>query len=73
MSVDPNLIPLSKMLVETYGREQALKYALTGGDDYQLAYTAAYCEQGICIGEVVAGKSVNVLGVDIIEGGFKHF
>jgi thiamine-monophosphate kinase len=73
MNIDPNNIPLSRMLVEIYGREQALKYALTGGDDYQLAYTAKQCEQGICIGEVVAGQSVNVLGVDIVAGGFQHF
>jgi len=73
MNINPDLIPLSQLLVETYGSEQALKYALTGGDDYQLAYTAKHCDHGICIGEVIAGGRVNVLGVDIIEGGFQHF
>ena len=33
-------IPLSTMLREKYSHAQALKYALTGGDDYQLLFTA---------------------------------
>ncbi|WP_283789069.1 thiamine-phosphate kinase [Bermanella sp. WJH001] len=73
MNIEPNLIPLSPLLIQTYGREQALKYALTGGDDYQLAYTAKQCEQGVCIGEVVEGDNVTVLGLDIITDGFQHF
>jgi thiamine-monophosphate kinase len=73
MNIDPTLIPLSGLLVETYGVEQALQYALTGGDDYQLAYTAKHCNHGIYIGDVVAGDSVTVLGMDITVGGFQHF
>jgi len=33
-------IPLSPMLLEKYSHAQALKYALTGGDDYQVLFTA---------------------------------
>jgi thiamine-monophosphate kinase len=73
MDINPDLIPLSQLLVETYGSEQALQYALTGGDDYQLAYTAQHCDQGICIGEVVEGDNVTILGLDIITDGFQHF
>lgn len=73
MEIDPTLIPLSDLLVNTYGKEQALRYALTGGDDYQLAYTAKHCDQGIYIGDVVAGEGVNVTCVDIDVAGFQHF
>lgn len=73
MEIDPALIPLSDLLVNTYGKEQALHYALTGGDDYQLAYTAKHCDHGIYIGDVVVGKGVKVIGMDIGVGGFQHF
>ena len=73
MDINPDLIPLSQLLVETYGREQALKYALTGGDDYQLAYTAKHCEYGICIGEVIQGSAVHVVGMSVKNTGFQHF
>lgn len=73
MNIDPKLIPLSDLLIKTYGREQALQYALSGGDDYQLAYTAEHCDFGVCIGDVVKGIGVDVLGVNVDAGGFQHF
>ena len=73
MHIDPKRIPLSDLLVKTYGYEQALKYALTGGDDYQLAYTSKHCDQGICIGDVVQGSSVEVMDMNVGTGGFQHF
>lgn len=66
-------IPLSKLLLETAGKQAALQFALSGGDDYQLAYTAADCDQGICIGEVVEGNQVLVDGVVPALKGYQHF
>jgi len=73
MEINANHIPLSKAIVQRYGKDQALQYALTGGDDYQLAYTAKHCEQGIYIGDVVAGREVSVNGCEYSGSGFQHF
>ncbi|GAA6135554.1 thiamine-phosphate kinase [Oceaniserpentilla sp. 4NH20-0058] len=73
MKINPADIPLSDLLVATYGKEQALQYALEGGDDYQLAYTAKHCEHGICIGEVLKGNVVQVNGMEVKAGGYQHF
>lgn len=73
MEIDPSCIPLSDLLLDHYDQEQALKFALSGGDDYQLAYTAPHCDQGICIGEVVAGNGVTVLGFEVNQTGYQHF
>lgn len=34
-------LPLSQALIETVGREEAVKIALAGGDDYELLYTVS--------------------------------
>ncbi len=73
MILDNQKIPMSVDLLGAYEKKQALQYALTGGDDYQLAYTAKHCDRGVYIGEVVAGKEVEVAGTDILEKGFQHF
>ena len=73
MKLNANHIPLSKALVQRYGKSQALQYALTGGDDYQLAYTAQHCEKGVYIGDVVAGIEVSVNGSEYSGAGFQHF
>lgn len=73
MEIDSKRVPLSHLLVETYGEDQALRYALSGGDDYQLAYTAPHCEKGICIGTVVEGNQVLVDGQLIDNTGYQHF
>jgi len=64
---------MSELLLNTYDREQALQYALIGGDDYQLAYTAPHCENGVCIGRVVEGNQVLVDGQLIGNTGYQHF
>lgn len=73
MKLHSKLIPLSDLLIETYGRSQALQYALSGGDDYQLAYTSTECDKGICIGEVVEGDRVIVNGSEPSLKGYQHF
>ena len=73
IELNADSIPLSNALLQHYGKTQALQYALTGGDDYQLAYTAKHCEQGIYIGDVVAGREVSVTGCEMLGSGFQHF
>jgi thiamine-monophosphate kinase len=69
-------LPLSRALYALAGEEAARGYALAGGDDYELLFTApasARAQIGAlaakagapachCIGEIVAGKGVRVLG-----------
>lgn len=73
-------IPLSKMLLAAYSKEQALEFALAGGDDYQLAFTlpagTAIPESVVCIGVVVADETQSVSlrnGSVAALGGFQHF
>ncbi len=78
MQIESDKIPLSQNLLTNYSKQKALEFSLTGGDDYQLAYTSFHCENGICIGEVIAAgsidqDSVNVLGFDVNKKGFEHF
>lgn len=73
MMIDPKAIPLSSELLSIYGKDKALQYALTGGDEYQLAYTAPHCEFGVCIGDVVKGHCVEVKGMNLNAGGYQHF
>jgi thiamine-monophosphate kinase len=68
-------LPLSRALFAVAGESRAREFALGGGDDYELLFTvppdrrtalAAQLGAGApachCIGEVVAGKGVRVLG-----------
>lgn len=73
IELNSGAIPLSNLLIDKYGEEAAAKFALSGGDDYQLAYTASYCDRGICIGEVVEGDEVLVDGKVFDHKGFQHF
>ncbi len=78
MKIDRHKIPLSQNLLAHCSEQQALKFALTGGDDYQLAYTANHCENGIYIGEVMTAldsedAKVSILGADFKQSGFQHF
>ena len=73
MNLNSNNIPLSRLLVETLGKQGALTAALSGGDDYQLAYTAINCDKGICIGDVVTGSEVLVDGLVPELKGYQHF
>jgi thiamine-monophosphate kinase len=69
-------LPLSRALFDLAGEDEARRYALSGGDDYELLFTApqsARAQIGAlsarvgapachCIGEIVAGKGVKVMG-----------
>jgi thiamine-monophosphate kinase len=45
LQLDSNSIPISSLAIKQFGQNQALHFALTGGDDYQLLFTAAKTER----------------------------
>ena len=80
--IDVDDLPVSDALLERFGIEQASRFALTGGDDYELCCTApADAVQGIAnvtaIGTITEGAGlVCRKGGDIVEvddGGYRHF
>ncbi|MEM1174169.1 MAG: thiamine-phosphate kinase [Pseudomonadota bacterium] len=75
-------LPLSQSLTDTYGPEQARQYALAGGDDYELCFTAASAPyaDGVAItwiGEVTEGAGVCCFDagrpVTFRDPGYRHF
>ena len=80
-------VPLSAALLALAGESMAHQCALTGGDDYRLAFTlpAQYLPElqlaGLpvwVIGRVAAGQGVTLLGpngqpVQLPHGGYQHF
>ena len=80
--VDVDALPLSLALQSQFGAEDAVRFALTGGDDYELCFTAAPDSvsdiPGItAIGEVTPGPDLvcrqggKVVEVD--DSGYRHF
>lgn len=70
-------LPLSNVLRDVLDVPNALELALTGGDDYELCFTAGRCQIPTlvrfakqfdvpitCIGEIHAGEGVSCLGAD---------
>ncbi len=76
VEIDPALLPLSCVLQAHPDREQALIWALTGGDDYELCYcvpAGIVPPAGTKIGRVVEGSDVNP-GMDLQDrAGYEHF
>jgi thiamine-monophosphate kinase len=75
--LDPGLLPLSAALRSCPDSEQALRWALAGGDDYELCFTlpAGRAAPAACtvIGTVVAGAGVEC-GLEIDSApGYRHF
>lgn len=80
MELDVKKIPLSEELLNRYSMEEALKFALSGGDDYQLAFTVkdekAVPEGVIQIGRVVQKSNEGVILPNYERHdltGFSHF
>jgi thiamine-monophosphate kinase len=77
IELDAALIPLSAALAAHPDRDQALRWALTGGDDYELCFClpagAAVPPGCTRIGEVVAGEGVSCPGFDGLATGYNHF
>lgn len=81
--IDAGLVPLSAGLREQVDTETARRYALTGGDDYELVFTSSGAppDGGIMpvtrIGSVVEGDGVVVLAdgerLAVDAGGYRHF
>jgi thiamine-monophosphate kinase len=77
IQLDPALIPLSPALQACPSPEQAITWALTGGDDYELCFTQP-ADQSVpagCtrIGQVREGEGVDC-GMDIVgPSGYRHF
>ena len=75
--IDPALLPLSPALASHPSREQVLRWALSGGDDYELCFClpAGESPPAGCtrIGQVEAGSGVDC-GLDIdTAAGYQHF
>jgi thiamine-monophosphate kinase len=77
IKLEPDALPLSPALASRGDREKILKWALSGGDDYELCFTlpaGANIPEGCTrIGEVVVGEGVET-GLNIDFGsGYQHF
>jgi thiamine-monophosphate kinase len=77
LHIDVDRLPLAAALREAVDREQALRWALSGGDDYQLCFTlpaeAALPEGCVAIGVAGAGQGVAVSEAFADLAGFEHF
>ncbi|MBA6411555.1 thiamine-phosphate kinase [Parahaliea sp. F7430] len=75
--IEPELIPLSAALAALKDREQALRWALSGGDDYELCFclpSGSPVPKGCTrIGQVVAGEGVECNSSVISQAGYQHF
>jgi len=79
-TIDSRRIPLSPVLNSLIAKQQAVNYALTGGDDYELCFTAPLAAReriaqlslrcGVAItqiGEITAGERVKCVGLDGVD------
>lgn len=87
LQIEAARIPLSAALCALIGHERALSCALSGGDDYRLAFTLpperlsaiqADWPEVRMIGQVVAGQGVHLLdaagqAIEAPHGGYQHF
>jgi thiamine-monophosphate kinase len=77
LRIEPGLLPLSPALASHPDADQALRWALTGGDDYELCFClpAGAAPPAGCtrIGQVEQGSGVDC-GLDIdVAAGYQHF
>lgn len=80
--IDVDAIPLSPAITAQFGDDDAIRFALTGGDDYELCFTAvpdAVAEiAGItAIGVVTAGNELVCRRgdetIEVDDSGYRHF
>ncbi len=79
--IDIERVPMSTALTEHFSEDEARRFALTGGDDYELCVTAAsdrleVVDDLVSIGEVTTGSDLvcRLHGgiVDIDDSGYRH-
>lgn len=87
LQIEAARVPLSAALCALAGHEHALACALSGGDDYRLAFTVpperlsavqAQWPEVRMIGQVLAGQGVQLLdaagqAIEAPRGGYQHF
>lgn len=78
-------LPLSTELCKTFTKEEAVKFALTGGDDYELCFTISPDKKEMmenfpvtCIGKIVPTKGLVLFDQNgnlyqKSTGGYRHF
>ena len=75
--IEPGLLPISAALASCDSRLQIERWALTGGDDYELCFTlpsVATTPDGCTrIGEVIDGEGVDCGFAVDSSGGYRHF
>ena len=82
--LDLDLLPVSQALSARYPRPQQLRFVLSGGDDYELLFTADSrplpVSDGVpvtAIGEVVEGSGIQCVdageAVEFDDPGYRHF
>ncbi len=82
--VDLQRLPLSQELLDAVGREQALQYAMEGGDDYELCFTvpesqlpAEVAPEVTAIGRITADAGLICRDGDLVvpvdDTGYRHF
>lgn len=83
-AVDLRRLPLSRELLDAVGRDQALRYAMNGGDDYELCFTMpesrlpeAIAAEVTAIGQVTAERGLVCRDGDAVvpidDTGYRHF
>ena len=78
--IDVGRIPMSEVLRQRFSADEALEFALTGGDDYELLFTGPAdidVDDVTPIGVVTAGKELRcrLHGelVEVDDAGYRHF
>ena len=80
--IDVDKVPLSDALCSRFGHDKALDFAMTGGDDYELCFTAqpeavAGIEGITAIGSIVEGQELVCRRegtiVEFDDRGYRHF
>ena len=81
-AIDVEAIPLSKELRTKFGADDACRFALTGGDDYELCFTARPgsvddIDDITAIGTVIQGNELVCRQdgeiVEVDDSGYRHF
>lgn len=80
--IDIGKIPLSAAMCKRFGDEERRRFALTGGDDYELCFTAdadtvSHIDNITAIGQVIAEPDLTCFQdgvvVEVDAAGYRHF